>query len=129
DGQPAPGLRLRLLRQFPQLPHRPPRGAGAARGLAAPGAMMDVATDILERRPGADTAGLREILTQVEPPGVADHRLEVAIELARRFGAVLIGLGTETCQPTVSADPCVLMGGELAVELQEAVLDDLLAAE
>ncbi|MDB5437903.1 MAG: universal stress protein UspA [Caulobacteraceae bacterium] len=74
-------------------------------------------------------AGYRDLLVHVEPGALAGRRLEAAIDLARRFQAVLIGVGAETVEPYSIDDPCIAMGGELAAVAQAVVIDDLCDAE
>ncbi|WP_309607194.1 universal stress protein [Phenylobacterium sp.] len=69
----------------------------------------------------------RSILVHVEGGPDAAGRLRLAVDLARRFDATLIGLGAEMIQ-TLS-DPSGMLGGEWVVQLQSLVEDNLRRAE
>jgi nucleotide-binding universal stress UspA family protein len=67
----------------------------------------------------------KTILVEVEPEGVADARVRCAADLARRFGAVLIGVGAETAPAAMSLDPF-----DDTLAAYRAVIEaDLVAAE
>jgi nucleotide-binding universal stress UspA family protein len=87
---------------------------------------MDVASKAMaldiSRNPTRD---LRDILVHVESSPLAEPRLDVAVSLARRFQATLIGVGAETVDPMVWADPYGFAGSELANSARQVVMDDL----
>jgi nucleotide-binding universal stress UspA family protein len=69
------------------------------------------------------------VLVHVQPGVASSRRTELAAQLARRFGARLIGVGAELIEPVVSADPYSAqlvaeayrrLGEELAVDLKSA---------
>lgn len=64
------------------------------------------------------------ILTHVEPGEAGTERLSCAIELANRFGALLIGVGAQTLAPGTFTDPY----GMTTVEWQAQVLEQARAS-
>lgn len=73
-----------------------------------------------------DTA-LKSILVHVEGTPQASPRLQVAVDLARKFDATLLGVGVEMLQ--TYSDPYGMLGGEWVVQLQELVNENLARAE
>jgi nucleotide-binding universal stress UspA family protein len=71
----------------------------------------------------------RSLLVHVESGGLATPRLDVAVSLARRFDATLIGVSAEMLDPMVFSDPQGLAGGDLMVMAQQVLRDDLQRAE
>ena len=70
------------------------------------------------------------VLVHVERDKVSTRRTEVAVEVARSFGARLIGLGAESIEPIPPADPYGgLMTAEWVAAMQKQVSEDLASAE
>lgn len=79
-----------------------------------------------------DRAGhdYRTLLVHVSPGLISSHRVELAAGLARRFQARLIGLGAESCEPVVTADPYAgQLVAEVYTQMMQQVEADLQAAE
>ncbi len=74
-----------------------------------------------------EASTLRGILVHAEGNPDASPRLHVAVDLARKFDATLVGVGVEMIQ--IYSDPYGLGGGEWVVQLQHIVEDDLKLAE
>ena len=68
-------------------------------------------------------AGIRSLLVHVEASPEAAPRLDVAVDLARKWDATLVGLGAEMFQ--TQSDPYGMLGGEWVVELQRLTEDSL----
>lgn len=77
----------------------------------------------------AAASGYRSLLVHVEPRALATPRLEVAVSLARRLDATLIGVAAESLDPLVFSDPSGMMGGDLLGMAQKVVREDLERAE
>jgi nucleotide-binding universal stress UspA family protein len=73
--------------------------------------------------------GYRSLLVHVESGVLATPRLEVAVSLARRFDAILIGVCAESLDPIVFSDPSGMLGGDLTGMAQQVVREDLKRAE
>jgi nucleotide-binding universal stress UspA family protein len=94
-----------------------------------------VSPSVAARRPGrigADRPGPRyaSVLVHVEPRSTAsDGRVALALDLARRFGATLVGMAAEGLQPPpVDAYGGVAFVGEMVEAEDEQVRADLQAA-
>jgi nucleotide-binding universal stress UspA family protein len=77
----------------------------------------------------AAIGGYRSLLVHVESGVNAAPRLDVAVSLAQRFDAVLIGLCAETLDPVIFSDPSGVLGGDLMGMGQQAVREDFERAE
>ncbi len=72
---------------------------------------------------------IRTILTHVQPEAPAQARLDVAVDLARRMGATLHGLGAEMIPAEATTDPYGLMGGAWVAEVQKVIGENLKSAK
>ncbi len=79
-------------------------------------------------RSASAVAGIRSLLVQVEPGAETAPRLQVAVDLARRLDANLLGVGVEMIQGIGIGDPFVV-GGDWINELEALVQDNLKRAE
>lgn len=71
----------------------------------------------------------RSILTHVQSQTDAQPRLAVAVDLARKLDATLIGLGAEMLQPIGAGDPFGMVGGEFIAAMLEVIQSNLARAE
>jgi nucleotide-binding universal stress UspA family protein len=71
----------------------------------------------------------RSILTHVQPQTDAQPRLAVAVDLARKLDATLIGVGVEMLQPIGASDPFGMLGGEFITAMREVIQSNLADAE
>jgi nucleotide-binding universal stress UspA family protein len=71
----------------------------------------------------------KTILTHVEPGKAGAARLETAIALARRQGALLIGLGAELVEPVAFSDPYGSFDGQVLTAMRELCIENLKHAE
>jgi len=78
-------------------------------------------------RPATALAEIRSLLVQVEPGAEAAPRLQVAVELARRLDADLLGVAAETIQGIGIGDP--FMDGDWIADLEALRQDNLKHAE
>jgi len=90
--------------------------------------MSTVQTAPAPTRAAPAAAGFRSLLVQVEPGAESAPRLQVAVDLARRFDATLIGVGLELIQGIGIGDPYVV-GGDWIDELEAMVQENLKRAE
>jgi nucleotide-binding universal stress UspA family protein len=82
--------------------------------------------------PGASQqaqSAFRSLLVHVEPGNLATPRLKVAVDLAKRLDADLIGLGAEMIRPAAISDPYGMYEAEWLVEMRRLVAEDLKLAE
>lgn len=79
-------------------------------------------------RPAPAIVDIRSLLVQVEPGAETEARLQVAVDLARRLDATLLGVGLEMIQGIGVGDPFVV-GGDWIDELEALVQDNLKRAE
>ena len=93
---------------------------------------MTVATAPLAKhardRFAAARAAWRSVLVHVQPEPDAAPRLTVAVDLAQRLDATLIGLAAEMIPPMATNDPYGLMGGEFIGALTENLQTNLAQA-
>jgi nucleotide-binding universal stress UspA family protein len=80
-----------------------------------------------QTRPVTALAEIRRLLVQVEPGAEAAPRLEVAVDLARRLDADLLGVGVETIQGIGIGDP--FMDGDWIADLEALRQENLKRAE
>ena len=78
-------------------------------------------------RPASAIAGIRSLLVQAEPGAEAAPRLQVAVDLASRLDAMLIGVAVDTIQGIGIGDP--FMDGDWMNDLEALVQDNLKRAE
>lgn len=80
-------------------------------------------------RPAATAAleDIRSLLVQVKPGAEAAPRLQVAVDLARRLDATLLGVGLEPIQGIGIGDP--FMDGDWMADLEALVQDNLKRSE
>lgn len=71
----------------------------------------------------------KTVLVHVEPGRAAAPRLETAIHLARKWNALLIGLGAEAIEPMAFADPFGSWDAQVLTAMRQQVQDDLRRAE
>ena len=71
----------------------------------------------------------KSILVQAEPGERADARVKCAADLADRFEALLIGVGSACTPPAGFAEPYNAFGAEWAVGLRDQLESDLRSAE
>jgi nucleotide-binding universal stress UspA family protein len=77
--------------------------------------------------PATALADIRGLLVQVEPGAEAAPRLQVAVDLARRLDAHLLGVGVETIQGIGIGDP--FMDGDWMADLEALAQENLKRAE
>jgi nucleotide-binding universal stress UspA family protein len=83
-----------------------------------------------ERAAPGRAAAYRTLLVHVEPGLAATSRVELAARLARSVDAHLVGLGAETFEPIVFAEPYAMAAtAEWSALLMEQVQNNLQAAE
>ncbi|HZZ30618.1 MAG TPA: universal stress protein [Phenylobacterium sp.] len=71
----------------------------------------------------------RSILTHVQPETDAQPRLAVAVDLARKLDATLIGLGAEMLPPLGASDPYGMLGGEFVSAMLDVIQTNLVHAQ
>lgn len=71
----------------------------------------------------------KTILVHVEPGKAALPRVEAAAILAKRFDALLIGLGAEMVEPVTFSDPYGSWDGAVLTALRDQVLQNIARAE
>jgi nucleotide-binding universal stress UspA family protein len=71
----------------------------------------------------------RSILTHVQPDAAAQPRLAVAVDLAGKLDATLIGLGAEMIPPIGASDPYGMLGGSFVAAMLEMIQSNLTQAE
>ncbi|MGZ6018534.1 MAG: universal stress protein [Phenylobacterium sp.] len=79
---------------------------------------------VRDRFAAAKTAW-RSILVHVQPEAEAQPRLAVAVDLARKLDATLIGVGAEMLQPVGASDPYGLLGGEFVAAMLDVIQTNL----
>ena len=77
----------------------------------------------------ATQSGWRTVLTHVEPGKSSVPRIEAAVALARRFDALLIGLGAEMIEPVTFADPYGSWDGQVLTAMRDQVQVNIAHAE
>jgi nucleotide-binding universal stress UspA family protein len=78
---------------------------------------------------GQTTLTWKTILTHVEPGKAGTARLETAAALAKRLGALLIGLGAELVEPVAFSDPYGSFDGQVLTALREQCVENIKHAE
>jgi len=89
--------------------------------------MSTLEEDRVTERNTRAAEGIRSLLVHVEGSVEASPRLHVAVDLARKLDATLLGAGVEMFQPM--SDPYGMLGGEWLKGLQQIVDEDLQRAE